>query len=81
MDGYGRLGVLSRIWRAHRLAYLLHYGVLDETLQVHHKVCDHPPCANARHLTQGTAKENVLDAIAKGRHRVFGRRCAVGEVA
>ncbi len=31
----------------------------------HH--CDNPPCCNPRHLFRGTASDNALDAVRKGR--------------
>jgi hypothetical protein len=51
---------------AHRIAYELAYGPIADGLQVLHR-CDNPPCCNPAHLFLGTIKENIHDAMAKGR--------------
>lgn len=35
--------------------------------------CDWPPCFLYEHLRRGTQSENMLDAVAKGRHRCTPR--------
>lgn len=75
-SGYGMMSVFSsrdahgrqrsRANYAHRIAYVLHNRCLPEGGHVLH-VCDNPPCANPAHLIAGTQKQNVADAIAKGR--------------
>lgn len=71
-DGYGYvyigdrpLGDRDREY-AHRVAYQLGGGVLSGDDYVLHS-CDNPPCVNPDHLRSGTASENTLDAIEKGR--------------
>jgi hypothetical protein len=64
--GYGSFRIGSRKLQANRVAFLLAYGVLDESLVVMH-VCDNPSCCNPLHLRQGTQAENMADCEAKGR--------------
>lgn len=75
-SGYGRLYVTvqveeypegpGKIHYAHRVGFWLQHGTLIRDLDVCH-TCDNPPCVNGLHLFQGTASDNVRDAVAKGR--------------
>ena len=70
-DGYGsmwggkELGKEDNL-RAHRVSWMLHRGELPDDKLVLHR-CDNPRCVNPDHLFIGTGKDNIQDALAKGR--------------
>ena len=65
-DGYGRITVSGKDFRAHRLSWLIYKGKLTKNICVLHK-CDTPQCVKPGHLFLGTNKDNYLDCVAKGR--------------
>src|SRR6185437_3392637 len=66
--GYGLAWFINKLWKAHRLSYLVANGSIDNDLMVMHR-CDNPPCVNPDHLKQGTAKQNSADMYKKKRNR------------
>ena len=69
-NGYGQFGLgprgQHRMISAHRFAYFLGHGVDPGALFVLHR-CDEKRCQNPSHLFLGSQRENIRDAVAKGR--------------
>ena len=51
---------------AHIASYALTKGIVPAGSHVCHR-CDNPPCVRPDHLFLGTARDNALDMLAKGR--------------
>ena len=66
--GYDVFRIHYKLWKAHRVAWILTYGPIPKGLCVLHK-CDNPGCCNPYHLFLGSQKENIQDASRKGRLR------------
>jgi len=62
---YGRISVNGKGIAAHRLAYLIAYGVVPNTCR--HK-CRNTLCVNPLHLCDGTQSDNMNDAVKHGTH-------------
>lgn len=66
-DGYGHFHVNRVGVVAHRYSYELVHGPIPDGLKLLHD-CDVRACVNPAHLKPGTQLDNILDAVAKGRH-------------
>jgi hypothetical protein len=67
VDGYGIFQVGPSLKRAHRVSYAIQNGSAPDDLVLRHK-CDNRRCVNPGHLLPGTKKQNMEDAVARGRH-------------
>lgn len=65
--GYGAVRINYKLYKAHRLSWILTHGELPDGMHVCHH-CDNPPCANPAHLFLGTPLDNMRDREQKGRH-------------
>lgn len=67
-SGYGTFGLTrDTMVGAHRFSWKLHFGPIPPGLYVLHH-CDNRRCVNPAHLFLGTAQDNTMDMVRKGRH-------------
>lgn len=66
--GYGTFRVNKKSYSAHKISYFINKGEVRDGLHVLHR-CDVRECVNPNHLFLGTNKDNVLDAVLKGRKK------------
>ncbi len=71
-EGYGIFRFAGKNMTAQRFAWWISTGIWPAKLMVCHS-CDNKLCCNPAHLWLGTAKENMQDALAKGRMAVGER--------
>jgi hypothetical protein len=64
---YGIILIGSEEIAAHRLSYDLFINDIEEDKNIICHRCDVPSCINPNHLFAGTQKENIQDAVSKGR--------------
>ncbi len=67
-SGYGRLSTThgAAPQRSNRAAWELAHGPIPDGMDVCHS-CDNPTCVRPSRLFLGTARDNIRDAVAKGR--------------
>lgn len=66
--GYGRLRCNGKHHLVHKFIFESFKGSIPEGMLVCHS-CDNRKCINIEHLFLGTHKDNIHDAINKGRHK------------
>lgn len=78
--GYGQFYIDGGRWNAHRLSVTISTGPIPRGLRVCHR-CDNPGCVRPVHLFIGTQRDNLIDALRKGRSRApsNGGKVALGE--
>lgn len=64
---YGQTYYRGRVDKAHRVSYMIFNGSIPMGYDVRH-TCDNPGCVNPMHLTTGTRRQNMQDAVKKKRH-------------
>ena len=57
---------VGRNYQTHRASYEIHHGPIAAGQVIRHK-CDNKLCLNPDHLEVGTQRENIQDAIDRGR--------------
>jgi predicted XRE-type DNA-binding protein len=65
IGGYGQFWNGYRQCMAHRFAYEATIGRIGKLYACH--TCDTPGCCNPSHIFKGTQKDNMQDAMRKGR--------------
>lgn len=65
-NGYGNMILGGKTLPAHRISYEQYIGLIPKGMCVCHK-CDVRSCINPDHLFIGTHKDNMSDAVQKGR--------------
>lgn len=65
-DGYGQFSIDDRCHHAHRVAYEIINGLIEEDGVVRHD-CDTRRCCNPFHMKMGSHSDNVADRVERER--------------
>jgi hypothetical protein len=66
-NGYGQIAFKNKLWRAHRLSFMLAGNELIDGLEICH-TCNNRKCINPNHLRQDTSSSNHIDKSKAGNH-------------
>jgi len=77
-NGYGKINVDGRMYRAHRVAWELAHGPIPDGYFICHNCPggDNRRCVNPAHLYLGTPTDNARDTVLKGRNAGFKKGAA-----
>lgn len=74
LNGYGKVNLNAKVYNAHRISLIISgskilpsKSELGASGEVIMHSCDNRKCVNPKHLKLTTQKENLADALAKGR--------------
>jgi len=65
-QGYGNISYRGKPLLIHRVSWVVYKGKISEGIKVCH-ICDVTSCCNPDHLFLGTQKDNMKDAVKKGK--------------
>lgn len=65
--GYGKFRKGPGLFIASRVSLAMHFGRDLDAAEMACHTCDNPACVNPAHLFVGSAKDNFVDAVRKGR--------------
>ena len=65
-DGYGNISIKGKTYKPHRVSYEIKHGPIPKGMLICHH-CDNKLCVRPSHLFLGTQKDNMQDAVGKGR--------------
>lgn len=74
---YGALKIDGQVRLAHRVSFEIEHGSIPDGMFVCHR-CDTPRCVNPAHLFAGSAQDNAVDALTKGRMLPYAGRVQNG---
>lgn len=71
--GYGAFRLGRKSYKAHRVSWMIHKGIIPSALFVLHKCYKNRQCTNPDHLYLGTALENNHDIINAGDKKALNK--------